>query len=390
MNEFSRVCFVVMPIGAGEAYTRYLNRYVHIIEPAIASVQRDGKRVYKAVRADFISTSGSITRAVLQHLYAADVVIADLTDLNPNVFYELGVRHALRRGTILVGMKGTVVPFDVGDLRVIFYEDRVGGEIEAIPKIKAVLEDALTSNSTDDSPVFVAVPDLAAPSARQTAESAARLSALEHEVMELRIKLSVAEATNLNLRESTASFEKAIGSVFDRLGVDAGERLPATYRQQKHERPTERAVAGIPGLKVNPWAVFVLMPFRPQFDGTYQIIRDVASRWGFRVLRADEIAGPGRITDQILTAIQTSGLILADITETNPNVLYEVGMAHTLGKETVLLSQSIHDIPFDVAAVRVTIYDNTVTGAANLAKNLNLIFAELRERRMHDGEPDPD
>jgi hypothetical protein len=328
MDDRSRLCFVVMPIGAGEDYKRYLNRYVHIIEPAIASVERDGERVYKAVRADFISRSGSITRGILQQLYTADVVIVDLTDLNPNVFYELGVRHALRRGTILLGLKGTVVPFDVGDLRVIFYEDRVGGELEAIPRIKAFLEEALSSTGVDDSPVFVAIPDLGHPATRQTAEAAARLSALEHDVIELRVKLAVAEATNLNLRESTANFEKAIGSVFDRLGVDAAQSAPPPFRQQANEpRRAERAVAGIPGLKIDPWAVFVLMPFRVEFDGTYQIIRDVASRHGFRVFRADEIAAPGRITDQILAAVQTSGLILADITGTNPNVLYEVGIA---------------------------------------------------------------
>lgn len=89
-----KLCFVIMPIGSGDAYEVYLNRYTNIIRPAIEGYQKDGSRVFDAVRADFISKTGSINKTVIQHIYNADLVIADLTDLNPNVFYELGVRHA--------------------------------------------------------------------------------------------------------------------------------------------------------------------------------------------------------------------------------------------------------------------------------------------------------
>jgi hypothetical protein len=115
-----KLCFVIMPIGSGDAYEVYLNRYTNIIKPAIEGYQTEGARVFDAVRADFITKTGSINKSVIQHIYNADLVIADLTDLNPNVFYELGVRHALRNGTILVALEGTKLPFDVGDLRSVF------------------------------------------------------------------------------------------------------------------------------------------------------------------------------------------------------------------------------------------------------------------------------
>src|SRR6266550_6124876 len=104
-----RECFVIMPIGSGDAYQVYRNRYEHIIQPAVDGfrLDSDDRQVFRCVRADFVTKTGSITRDLLGRLYRSDVVVADLTDLNPNVFYELGVRHALRSGTILIALKGT-------------------------------------------------------------------------------------------------------------------------------------------------------------------------------------------------------------------------------------------------------------------------------------------
>ncbi len=77
-----------MPIGSDDAFRMYLNRF-ESLKPTIEGVLQNGERIFNAIRADFISSTGSINRTVLRHLYQADVVIADLTDLNPNVFYEL-------------------------------------------------------------------------------------------------------------------------------------------------------------------------------------------------------------------------------------------------------------------------------------------------------------
>ncbi len=156
-----RECFVIMPIGSSEAYEVYLNRYDQVIKPAVEGVRLNGEQAFRCVGADFVTKTGSITKDVLERLYRSDAVVADLTDLNPNVFYELGVRHALRSGTILIGLKGTKVPFDVGDLRIVPYEDRIGGEKEAIPQIQDMLTSLLAEARQQDSPVLHAVPDLA-------------------------------------------------------------------------------------------------------------------------------------------------------------------------------------------------------------------------------------
>jgi hypothetical protein len=117
-----------------------------------------------------VSQTGSITRTILDHLFSSDVVIADLSDLNPNVFYELGVRHSLRNKTILIAAKGTKPPFDVGDLKIIFYENKIGGEKKVIPELQAILRRFAESEEQIDSPVFQAIPKLLFPKADYSLE----------------------------------------------------------------------------------------------------------------------------------------------------------------------------------------------------------------------------
>jgi len=159
-SESLKICFVIMPIGKGEIYEEYLYRYEKIIKPAVEGFRIDGKRIYKSIRADFLSQTGSITRIVIEYLFTSDIVIADLSDLNPNVFYELGVRHALSNKTILIAQKGTQLPFDVGDLRIIFYQNKVGAEKKFIQELQALLLKFSNDPELVDSPVFQTIPKL--------------------------------------------------------------------------------------------------------------------------------------------------------------------------------------------------------------------------------------
>lgn len=102
---------------------------------------------------------------------------------------------------------------------------------------------------------------------------------------------------------------------------------------------------------------FALMPLSEFFDQVYrEIIKPVVISNGLEVLRADEIFSPGPIMEQIRASIQQSRFCIADITGKNPNVLYELGIAQTLGKPTVLLAQDINDVPFDLRNNRFIIY----------------------------------
>ena len=91
-NESPKICFVIAPIGEPESDTRRRSDQIlrHVIRPAVKS------KGYTAIRADEISEPGIITSQVIQHIVEDPLVVADLTERNPNVFYELAVRHAIR------------------------------------------------------------------------------------------------------------------------------------------------------------------------------------------------------------------------------------------------------------------------------------------------------
>jgi hypothetical protein len=131
---------------------------------------------------------------------------------------------------------------------------------------------------------------------------------------------------------------------------------------------------------------FVMMPFSTEMDRLYaDLIKPVAEQFGLSVIRADEIFSPGAITEQIRVAIQQSRLCIADVTHKNPNVLYEVGIAHTLGKPTLLLTRNIDDVPFDLRSLRLIIYDADQTQSARLHLE-HAIQNVLGEDRLDEAE----
>jgi hypothetical protein len=111
----NKACFVVSPIGEEESDERRRADQVlkHILRPAAEPYG------YSVQRADEIDTPGMITTQVVERVSQDDLLIADLTNQNPNVFYELALRHALRKPYIQVIQKGERMPFDVAGIRTI-------------------------------------------------------------------------------------------------------------------------------------------------------------------------------------------------------------------------------------------------------------------------------
>ncbi len=127
----SRTCFVIMPVQreGTEDYDHFKALYENVIKATVAPLG------YDVVRADEVQKSGAITRDIVLRLAQAHLVVADLTALNPNVFYELGVRHSLRgQGTVMIldELRTDSIPFDLGAYRVIKFR----GEITGLAKIR--------------------------------------------------------------------------------------------------------------------------------------------------------------------------------------------------------------------------------------------------------------
>ncbi|HMO81177.1 MAG TPA: hypothetical protein PKA76_15325 [Pirellulaceae bacterium] len=126
---------------------------------------------------------------------------------------------------------------------------------------------------------------------------------------------------------------------------------------------------------------FVLMPFTGKLTEIYEryIKKPIESHTKIRCQRADDIFRSTLIMRDIWRKIAEARFIIADMTEKNPNVFYELGLAHSLGKAVILVSQNLEDIPFDLQGVRTIIYEDAPSGYDELAKQIVQYVGELPE-----------
>jgi hypothetical protein len=104
---------------------------------------------------------------------------------------------------------------------------------------------------------------------------------------------------------------------------------------------------------------FVLMPFSPEFDDVYELaIQPACELAGAYAERVDKQIFVGSILERVYNQISKADLIVADMSDRNPNVFYEVGYAHALGKPTILLTKSADDIPFDLKHYPHIVYND--------------------------------
>ena len=131
----------------------------------------------------------------------------------------------------------------------------------------------------------------------------------------------------------------------------------------------------------NARRVFVLMPFRPAWSKrVYKMVKGCCGRATVACSRADDITKTGRITAQIIQAISNADIVVADITRANPNVLWELGFAHALGKTVIVLNQGASS-PFDLHDLRQIRYAATSLNPASrkLSQFLRSAIEELHE-----------
>lgn len=103
--------------------------------------------------------------------------------------------------------------------------------------------------------------------------------------------------------------------------------------------------------------IFVSQPFSEADDRLFEVISSAAALAGARTIRSDDIPHDKDILSGIQETIRNAFLIIADVTDANPSVMYEVGHAQALGKPLILLADSSRSVPFDLAGLRVIIYD---------------------------------
>lgn len=140
---------------------------------------------------------------------------------------------------------------------------------------------------------------------------------------------------------------------------DSGERprLIDVGRDESHQ-PAGRKVGAKADVEAGA-TCFVMQPFGGVLGGYYEsIFKPAIEQAGLSAVRADaEIFGTGKIMDQIWRGIRGANILVAELTSKNPNVFYELGLAHALVKPVVLVSSNQEDVPFDLRHIRVILYD---------------------------------
>lgn len=163
-----KTCFVIIGYGIKPDYAtgREINldkTYFNIIEPVFKELG------FICFRAADIQHSGMIDLPMYENILKADFVVADLTTLNPNVLYELGIRHAVRKNTTLIIAENKLkYPFDLSHIIIDNYEHlEIGIDFDEVNRFRAVLKKKvmeLSENPKTDSPIYTIFPNLKTPS----------------------------------------------------------------------------------------------------------------------------------------------------------------------------------------------------------------------------------
>lgn len=147
-KEQEKKCFIVTPIGSD---TDPIRRHIDgIIEASLRPALGDK---YKLIVAHKIYEPGSITKQVITEIYNAELVIANLTNRNPNVMYELAFRHSLGKPIIMIAEAGTNLPLDIIMERVIFYQNDAQGVLDlrkALEKAESEIDFSKTESPIHD------------------------------------------------------------------------------------------------------------------------------------------------------------------------------------------------------------------------------------------------
>lgn len=124
--------------------------------------------------------------------------------------------------------------------------------------------------------------------------------------------------------------------------------------------------------------IAVMTPFAPPFEAVYESIAHAGSSIGMRTLRAKDIWEHSSVIQDVFSLIYRAHIVVCDFSEKNPNVFYEAGIAHTLGKHVIPITQNPADIPFDLQHHRYFRYLNNAEGRADLKNALASRFSALK------------
>jgi AbiJ N-terminal domain 5 len=157
-------------------------------------------------------------------------------------------------------------------------------------------------------------------------------------------------------------------------------------------KPAERRITfapnvfSVPDVSMETDLAAVMMPLRAEFTSIYKTISRACTSTGMRCLRADDIWEESAIVQDIFNLVFRAQVVIVDFTGKNPNVMYETGIAHTLGKHVIPISQSLDDVPFDLKHHRVLKYLANGQGLKQLETKIADRLRQMAPQPPDDGD----
>lgn len=138
----------------------------------------------------------------------------------------------------------------------------------------------------------------------------------------------------------------------------------------------------------SPKLCFVIMPFSKERKEVYKFgIAPACQQAGYKTKRVDELVGQFNISRKIIEYIFRSDAIVAEITDKNSNVFYEMGVAHAIGNKTIMIAQDADKLPFDIRNYRCIIYEQSVEGLQRLQEEIGRSLQEIGDWSRHPSNP---
>jgi len=231
-------CFVICPFSNPGSEVRKRSDFVleFIVKP---SVQDLG---YEVDRSDMSAKPGIVTVNVIQHLIEDDLVVADITDRNPNVFYELAIRHAIRRPYVQIMSAGQAIPFNIQEIQTVIYD---ATDVESIKKAIEMIKKQIIyyeGGGSVTSPVTQAIDSLIG------IRSVAEFTELVEKVSDL--DKSIAETKKLSqqiegIRTMIVSVERSVQSISRQPNNETSKKSSNTQGQTAEPSQVEQTGRGM-------------------------------------------------------------------------------------------------------------------------------------------------
>lgn len=246
-------------------------------------------------------------------------------------------------------------------------------------------QERFAPDSQFDFDALMKLPCLFVEETRQGTSQVARVGAITDariDGREVKIEFAYESGIPAILQSTLESFRRDLDiKDFEFSTTHWAVKKPDLYRfllKKANRRRQLPKVFPLPEIEtIDPSLISAMMPFDMTFDKVYDSLLMAAEAVGLRCRRADDIWENASVIQDVVSLIDRSKIVVCDCTDRNPNVFYEIGVAHTLGRDVILITQKDSDIPFDLRHLRYVRYLNNAQGLRKLRTQLQAKLTDI-------------